>query len=307
MRRTILLSFLSIIWCTTIYAQTKSSKIESDNSGKYYIHTVQAKETFYGLSKLYGVSIDDIKQSNNNLEALSIGQDIRIPVLESAEESKYDDGQLIVKNGQSFLVHNVQPGETIYALARTYNTSAGQIINANPSISNSQISIGQQLFIPFSGTVSQPQPKVETVKQETATTNLNKDTHIGTIAFVNELGIEDVSKETHVPIEVIRNLNPEIPNKIEPGHEVTIPLNVTYLTKEFYFCSSENTSLSEIAEKYHVTTKDLLHYNSYGIVHFDEGAFILVPINNENKNFAQEQINEHKFIYHIVQDRKSVV
>ena len=141
----------------SVSAQTKSTEIQTINSVQYYIHTVQAKETFYGLSKLYGVSIDDIQMSNDNLRSLSIGQQIKIPVVaETAAESQYKDGELIVKNGQSFVVHNVQQGETIYALARHYQTSAGQILAANPAINNGQISIGQQLFIPFSGTVVPP-------------------------------------------------------------------------------------------------------------------------------------------------------
>lgn len=138
-------------------AQTKSTEIQTINSKQYYIHTVQAKETFYGLSKLYGVSIDDIQMSNDNLRSLSIGQQIKIPVIaETAAESQYKDGELIIKNGQSFVVHNVLAGETIYALARHYQTSAGQILAANPSINNGQLSIGQQLFIPFSGTIVPP-------------------------------------------------------------------------------------------------------------------------------------------------------
>lgn len=150
----ILLLFIGIL---SVSAQTKSTEIQTINSVQYYIHTVQAKETFYGLSKLYGVSIDDIQMSNDNLRSLSIGQQIKIPVVaETAAESQYKDGELIIKNGQSFVVHNVQQGETIYALARHYQTSAGQILAANPAINNGQISIGQQLFIPFSGTVVPP-------------------------------------------------------------------------------------------------------------------------------------------------------
>lgn len=165
--------FISILFIgiLSVSAQTKSTEIQTINSVQYYIHTVQAKETFYGLSKLYGVSIDDIQMSNDNLRSLSIGQQIKIPVVaETATESQYKDGELIVKNGQSFVVHNVQQGETIYALARHYQTSAGQILAANPAINNGQIAIGQQLFIPFSGTVVPPH---NIAPQNTTTVNDN--------------------------------------------------------------------------------------------------------------------------------------
>lgn len=173
MVRNCFFTFISILFIgiLSVSAQTKSTEIQTINSVQYYIHTVQAKETFYGLSKLYGVSIDDIQMSNDNLRSLSIGQQIKIPVVaETAAESQYKDGELIVKNGQSFVVHNVQQGETIYALARHYQTSAGQILAANPAINNGQIAIGQQLFIPFSGTVVPPH---NIAPQNTTTVNDN--------------------------------------------------------------------------------------------------------------------------------------
>lgn len=173
MVRNCFFTFISILFIgiLSVSAQTKSTEIQTINSVQYYIHTVQAKETFYGLSKLYGVSIDDIQMSNDNLRSLSIGQQIKIPVVaETAAESQYKDGELIVKNGQSFVVHNVQQGETIYALARHYQTSAGQILAANPAINNGQITIGQQLFIPFSGTVVPPH---NIAPQNTTTVNDN--------------------------------------------------------------------------------------------------------------------------------------
>ncbi len=140
------------IFCSTIiYAQTKSSVIETINDSKYYIHTVQAKETFYGISRLYGVSIDDIQHCNDNLKSLSIGQQIRIPYSEPKNETtpQYNGGEIITQNGQLLIVHIVQPSETIYAIARLYQVSAGQIISANPVlVYNTALSIGQQIFVP---------------------------------------------------------------------------------------------------------------------------------------------------------------
>ena len=163
---------LFLIGILSVSAQTKSTEIQTINSVQYYIHTVQAKETFYGLSKLYGVSIDDIQMSNDNLRSLTIGQTIKIPVIaETAEESQYKDGEIVVKNGQSFIVHNVQQGETIYALARIYQTSAGQILATNPAINNGQIAIGQQLFIPFSGIVTEQRHPVQQLTNDTLGVN----------------------------------------------------------------------------------------------------------------------------------------
>ena len=47
---------LLAVWSLSVLAADKSRTIVYINGAKYYIHTVQAGETLYGLSKLYGVS-----------------------------------------------------------------------------------------------------------------------------------------------------------------------------------------------------------------------------------------------------------
>ncbi|MCD4729739.1 MAG: LysM peptidoglycan-binding domain-containing protein, partial [Bacteroidales bacterium] len=39
-------------------------KIKQDSKDDYFVHIVKAKETFYGISKKYGVEIEDIKKLN---------------------------------------------------------------------------------------------------------------------------------------------------------------------------------------------------------------------------------------------------
>ena len=202
MVRNCFLAFLTTLFIGILSAaaQTKSTEIQTINSKQYYIHTVQAKETFYGLSKLYGVSIDDIQMSNDNLRSLSIGQQIKIPVIaETAAESQYKDGELIAKNGQSFVVHNVQAGETIYALARHYQTSAGQILAANPAINNGQIAIGQQLFIPFSGTVVPP----HNITPQNATTTVNDNPYDTTNQQIAQNDTTTIVKKNDVYISLM--------------------------------------------------------------------------------------------------------
>lgn len=45
-----------IVWAFCAVAAGKSATIVYINGAKYYIHTVQAGETLYGLSKTYGVA-----------------------------------------------------------------------------------------------------------------------------------------------------------------------------------------------------------------------------------------------------------
>lgn len=171
------------------FSQTRSTITETINGKKYYVHTVHIRETFYGLSKLYGVSIDDIQIANNNLSTLSTGQNILIPFVESTttepqEKNKYENGEIIEKNDKTYIVHIVQPGQTLYSIARLYQTTTQDIIGANSELHDNQtLSVNQQIFIPFDK--SQPQSTKQTqeyktedyhYQQETKTENLTHTT-----------------------------------------------------------------------------------------------------------------------------------
>ncbi|HIA12005.1 MAG TPA: LysM peptidoglycan-binding domain-containing protein [Flavobacteriales bacterium] len=109
-------------------------QVNSDNAHiqiidgrKYYVHTVGKGETLYGISKKYGVEVKDIVLENPlSINGLKLGQTIKIPVPIKVVSTKALDGK--------FFYHQVQPGETFYALARQYSVSVENIKLANPEI-----------------------------------------------------------------------------------------------------------------------------------------------------------------------------
>lgn len=190
MKQKLALILIAIFCCTANYAQTKSDVIETINNQKYYIHTVQPKETFYGISRLYGVAIDDIQLSNDNLKSLSIGQQIRIPYSEPKTEvaQQYRGGEIVQKDGQLLIVHTVQPSETIYAIARLYQVSAGQIIAANPVlVSNTSLSIGQQIFVPTT------EEKYAEIQKIHAQAQSNFQNNTGTVANTSTVANDSIT------------------------------------------------------------------------------------------------------------------
>ena len=56
-----------IVWAFCAVAAGKSATIVYINGAKYYIHTVQAGETLYGLSKTYGVGEKVILENNPSI------------------------------------------------------------------------------------------------------------------------------------------------------------------------------------------------------------------------------------------------
>lgn len=118
-------------------------------------HTVQPKETIYGISKQYGIKQDELKKANPflNQRDLQIGDVLVIPG--TKEES---DGQIktnitqpeevfIPKEDENFIYYEVKPKQTIYSLTKEYNISEEALKSLNPQL-NQGLKAGDVIRIP---------------------------------------------------------------------------------------------------------------------------------------------------------------
>ena len=104
------------------------SKEEQETETTY---TVVKGDTLYGIANKFGINVNNLKDINNlTSNTLSIGQVLKIPV--STEDK---------------LTYTVKKGDTLYSIARTYNTDVNTIKKLNNLTSNS-LSIGQTLILP---------------------------------------------------------------------------------------------------------------------------------------------------------------
>jgi LysM repeat protein len=146
------------------------------------IHKVAPKETLFSISKLYDVSVDDIKAWNNLKDnSLSTGQELIIKKKTSVATNQVPE----VKSVKG--VHTVAAKETLYSIARQYGITVQQLKEWN-GIAGSEVSIGQTLFVtqPMNGnpvvTKTESKPEVvvpvTTVKPETQSQPEVKETTI---------------------------------------------------------------------------------------------------------------------------------
>ena len=99
------------------------------------IYTVKSKDTLYKIASTYETTIDAIKQLNNLTSyTLSIGQELYIPEGTTIEETDY-------------VVYQVIPGDTLYKIAKQYNTTPNAIKSYN-KLEGDILTIGQILQIP---------------------------------------------------------------------------------------------------------------------------------------------------------------
>lgn len=116
----------------------------------YSNHLIEAKETLYSVSKMYGLSVEDIKKANLGLDeaGFKIGKTIKIPIYGI---SNRDTSSNINTNGVSMQKYKVQKGETLYSIGRAYDVSIEDLIMANPILKDGGLKDGMELTIPGKG------------------------------------------------------------------------------------------------------------------------------------------------------------
>ena len=109
-------------------------KLPSNVDNDYVTYTVKSGDTLYSIAKKYNTTVDNIKNLNNlSTNTLSIGQTLQIP---SSEEN--------------YVTYTVQSGDTLYSIARKYNTTVNEIMSAN-NLNTNLLSLNQVLKIPTNG------------------------------------------------------------------------------------------------------------------------------------------------------------
>lgn len=105
-------------------------------------HTVQGGQTYYSISKAYGLSIKELLELNNLTDAdrLRSGQKLRVKRGEGAAAST-------ASQPAGPQTHTVAPGETLFRIAQTYRTNVEDIKRLN-NMSGNSVMVGQKLKIP---------------------------------------------------------------------------------------------------------------------------------------------------------------
>ena len=103
-----------------------------ENDGVY---VVKKGDTLYSIANKNNVSLNDLKKINNlNSNTISIGQILTIPTLNDNIEDNNSN------------VYTVKKGDTLYSIAKLYNTTINEIKEINNLTSNI-LSIGQKLLV----------------------------------------------------------------------------------------------------------------------------------------------------------------
>lgn len=138
MRRTstLLIAFLCLTWMGLSCLKAQNYPTDTIKGKVYYKYAVQKGEGLFRISQNFGVSQEEIIRSNPELgnSGLKLGQVILIPYVAKIDSSQY-------------IVHQIQPKETLYGLSKQYDVSIKEITLLNP-VTTQRMAIGDRLLIP---------------------------------------------------------------------------------------------------------------------------------------------------------------
>lgn len=95
-------------------------------------HLIEAKETLFSVSKMYNITVDNLKNANPGLDETNfqIGRTIRIPKF-GVPTAYYEEREI---KSPSIEQYKVGKGETLYSISKKHNTSVELLMKDNPSL-----------------------------------------------------------------------------------------------------------------------------------------------------------------------------
>lgn len=206
---------------TTIPTKSKSS----------VTHEVLAKETLYGIEKKYGVSDEELKKANPNLEkdGLQIGQVLIIPSKNSTKTAALVSEKVVY--------HEVLPKETKFSIAKKYGITIEQLEKKNPEIIPN-LPIGCKLLIK-----GNPPKETKIVGLANTIKAEPKNDYVNYEVLPKET-LYSLSNKFGMSQEELVSLNPELKNGVEIGMILKVPAKFSSLAtvKKEYTVLSANSS-----------------------------------------------------------------
>lgn len=130
------------------YFSTQNQPVKTEVVAKKEIpnlHTIQAEETKYSVSKKYGISIPELEELNPHIKnVFEIGMQIRLNKNTVLPKTIVADVQ---PTTTKTMFYAVQQGETLFSISRKFGISVDEITKKNPAVSTG-LTVGMELLLP---------------------------------------------------------------------------------------------------------------------------------------------------------------
>lgn len=197
----------------------------SYNTNNENEYIVKKGDTLYSIGNKYNISVDELKRINNLISnTLTIGQVIKLK-----EVGQLDNP-----------IYIVQKGDTLYSIAKNNNISVNDLIDIN-GLSNTTLSIGQELYIP-------------TIKEDEIVSN---DYELYTVKKGDSLWL--LSKKYNISVPELIDINNLTNLTLSIDQKLLVPKNNN---SEDIYIVQKGDSLWSIANKNNISVNELKEINN---------------------------------------------
>ena len=204
-------------------------------------YKVKNGDTLYSIAKKYNISVDELKELNNlKNNNITVGQVLKI-------KSNIPNEEVTGKN-----YYIVKSGDTLYSIAKKYNTTVDEIKKLN-NLKSNNLSIGMELKI----------------KEEPSSTNY--------IDYVVKSGdnLYSIAKKYNTTVDEIKKLNGLTSNLLNIGMTLKIPIQIgNYIN----YTIKSGDNLYSIAKKYNTTVDEIKKLNGLTSNLLSIGMELKIPL-----------------------------
>ncbi|MDP4240314.1 MAG: LysM peptidoglycan-binding domain-containing protein [Bacteroidota bacterium] len=181
-------------------------------------HLVKKGETLFSISKLYNISIDELKNINKILKGkIHPGQQLKIN--HSVEQPKNEQLAKADEAPKS-TTHKVLSGETLYGISKTYNIRVDELKKIN-NIPDGKIHPGDNLRLNQDNEVKAKNQVAERIdKRPVARVENNEKTITHKIIKGENLG--SIARNYNITVDELMRVNNLTDSKIHQGQELKI-------------------------------------------------------------------------------------
>ena len=178
-------------------------------------HIVKAQETWYGISKLYHINIEELKAANPKIAAdgLKIGAVLEIPI------SKDPDAQKQLSEKLDENSHIISKGETLYSVSKSYGISVKELLAVNDTVVIDSLVIGTVLKL--------PKKVIESVVVSTASP-FYKQTPVFYKYYNQKDTLSVVLEKYKMSLDSLKSLNPTYKDIVSNGGKLLMGFKKTH-------------------------------------------------------------------------------
>ncbi len=265
-------------------------------------YTVKSKDNLIDIAGLFNVRVSDIRNWNNlpYTSTVKVGEALTIYVnkdkvdyyssidkMSSAEKQNL----IFVNSGDSYVEHRIKSGESLKTIANKYGVSVAQIKDWN-NLKSNRLVRGRKLMI-YSGDSRRSSENRSIASNRTTKYKVRHGDTIGGIA-----------EKFGVTTSQIKHWNKLASNRIVAGKMLVLhgKEEASSLgdnssragSNVIRYTIKNGDSISEIAEKYHVSVNEIKNWNNLKSDKLIKGKAISIYSDNDSENVVAKKSSSNK-------------